>query len=208
MFRHVIWDFDGTLFDTYPSMTKAMQMALARFGIDEEWDEIYAQLKISTGHAKRYFREKYSLGTDFEEAYNTIRPEIETPLCLPYEGIRELLEDIIKAGGKNYICTHRGATLTKILDYWKMSEFFEYSVTSENGFKSKPDPESVQHIIDKFGIDKTEAVMVGDRELDVLAGQNAGITGCAYSDGSGTPIPCADITAANMEELRALLLDP
>lgn len=206
MFKHVIWDFDGTLFDTYPSMTKAVQLALEKYGHIEPWDEIYSLLKVSVGHALNHYRAKFSLDDDFDAEYRRIRTEIEGPMCLPYEGIRELLADIITAGGKNYICTHRGATLHGILECQGMSDLFEYSVTSEHGFKSKPDPESVTYLIEKFNMDKSETVMVGDRELDVRAGQNAGVAGCAYSDGSGTPIPCADITAASVSELRKLLL--
>lgn len=206
MYRHVIWDFDGTLFDTYPSMTKALQLALEKFGYNEKWDDIYALLKVSVGHAMEHYMNKYSLGADFDAEYRAARLRIEGDMCMPYDGIRELLADIIAAGGKNYICTHRGATLHGILERQGMAELFEYSVTKEHGFKSKPDPESVNYLIDKFGMDRSEAVMVGDRELDVRAGQNAGITGCAYSDGSGSPIPCADITAASVSELRALLL--
>ena len=206
MFKNVIWDFDGTLFDTYPSMTKAMQLALKHFGYEAEWDEIYEHLKVTVRHAKQYYREKFGLGDDFEDIFISIRTEIEGPMCLPYEGIRELLEDIIAAGGKNYICTHRGKTLHGILECQNMSHLFEYAVTSEHGLKPKPDGESVAYLIDMFGMDKKETVMVGDRELDVLAGQNAGVTGCAYSDGSGSPIPCADLTAASVAELRKLLL--
>lgn len=33
MFKHMIWDFDGTLFDTYPVMTKAALMAIKKQGI-------------------------------------------------------------------------------------------------------------------------------------------------------------------------------
>ena len=206
MYKHVIWDFDGTLFDTYPSMTKAMQLALEKAGHAVEWDEIYSKLKVTVGFAKQFYMDKFGLGEEFENDYVSIRTSIEAGMCVPYDGIKELLSDIIAAGGKNYICTHRGSTLRGILEYHGMSHLFEYAVTKEHGLKLKPDPESVTYLIDRFGIEKSEAVMVGDRELDVLAGQNAGITGCAYSDGSGSPIPCADITAASVAELRTLLL--
>ena len=35
-YRHLIWDFDGTLFDTYPRICRAYQKALADAGIAEE----------------------------------------------------------------------------------------------------------------------------------------------------------------------------
>ena len=67
MYRHDIWDFDGTLFDTYPSMTKAMQGALEMRGYSEPEDEIYSYLKVTTGHAKKIYKDKYGLGDDFDE---------------------------------------------------------------------------------------------------------------------------------------------
>ena len=206
MYRHVIWDFDGTLFDTYPSMTQAMTGALKMRGISEPADEIYSLLKITTGHAKKHYKEKHSLGDDFDEDFARIRSEIEVDVSFPYPGIRELLEDIVAAGGYNYICTHRGLSTWKMIDHYDMRSLFRDCVTADDKFAAKPAPDSVNHILNKYGIDKAEAVMVGDRELDVKAGQNAGIYGCAYSDGTGTPIPCADVTATDMAELRRILL--
>lgn len=206
MYRHVIWDFDGTLFDTYPSMTKAMQLALEMRGITEDAGDIYAQLKITTGHARRYFREKHSLGEDFDIDFARIRREIEVELCFPYPGVVKLLEDIVAAGGHNYICTHRDASTWKMLDRQNVRRLFRDCVTAEDGFALKPAPDSVNHLMEKYGMDRSETVMVGDRELDVKAGQNAGVCGCAYSDGTGSPIPCADVTAKDMDELRRILL--
>ena len=206
MYRHVIWDFDGTLFDTYPSMTKAMQGALEMRGYSEPEEEIYSHLKVTTGHAKKIYKDKYGLGEDFDEDFKRIRQEIEVGISFPYPGVVELLMDIVAAGGYNYICTHRSVSTYKFLEHHGISHLFRDCVTADDGFALKPNPDSVKYILDKYGIDPADAVMVGDRELDVKAGQNAGICGCAYSDGTGTPIPCADVTAKNMDELRKILL--
>ncbi|WP_202621575.1 HAD family hydrolase [Anaerocolumna sedimenticola] len=40
MYKHIIWDFDGTLFDTYPVTGIAFQMTLKENGILESLDEI------------------------------------------------------------------------------------------------------------------------------------------------------------------------
>ena len=34
MFRNIIWDVDGTLFDTYPAIVKAIKTALSDLGVD------------------------------------------------------------------------------------------------------------------------------------------------------------------------------
>lgn len=206
MYRHVIWDFDGTLFDTYPSMTSAMISALSMRGLSASEDEVYPLLKITTGHAKRFFKDKYGLGDDFDEDFARIRREIEVGMSFPYPGVVELLRDIVAAGGYSYICTHRSLSTYKFLEHHGLTGLFRGCVTADDGFALKPAPDSVEFLLDKYGIDPAEAIMVGDRELDVKAGQNAGICGCAYSDGSGAPIPCADVTARDMNELRGILL--
>ncbi len=38
--RNYIWDFDGTLFDTYPAMVDGAQQALKDFGINMDKKEI------------------------------------------------------------------------------------------------------------------------------------------------------------------------
>ena len=206
MYRHFIWDFDGTLFDTYPSMTRAMQAALEMRGITEPEAEIYSHLKVTTGHAKRIYKEKHGLNDDFDADFARIRQEIEVEISFPYPGIVKLLEDIVSAGGHSYICTHRGTSTYRFLEYHGITNLFRDCVTADDGFASKPAPDSVNHILEKYGISPSEAIMIGDREIDVKAGQNAGICGCAYSDGTGTPIPCADVTACNMDQLRKILL--
>ncbi|HAX98844.1 MAG TPA: phosphoglycolate phosphatase, partial [Candidatus Atribacteria bacterium] len=39
-YTEYIWDFDGTLFDTYPVMVKAFQRALRELGIEEKPDTL------------------------------------------------------------------------------------------------------------------------------------------------------------------------
>ncbi|HWT26865.1 MAG TPA: HAD hydrolase-like protein [Mobilitalea sp.] len=40
MYKHIIWDFDGTLFDTYPAMGSVFKEMLKEIEIVEDLDEI------------------------------------------------------------------------------------------------------------------------------------------------------------------------
>ena len=51
MFKHVIWDFDGTLFDTYPVMAKIFKELLEKEGIEEPLDEIKQHMQVSMSFA-------------------------------------------------------------------------------------------------------------------------------------------------------------
>ncbi|MFZ0076515.1 MAG: HAD hydrolase-like protein, partial [Exiguobacterium undae] len=47
MYRHVIWDFAGTLFDTYPVMASVFQQMLREQGREEPLETILETMKIS-----------------------------------------------------------------------------------------------------------------------------------------------------------------
>lgn len=57
---------------------------------------------------------------------------------------------------------------------------------------NKPDPAPLLHICTTLGMDKSQAVMVGDSKNDILAGQNAGITTLALTYGYNYGEPIAD----------------
>ncbi|WP_084170555.1 HAD hydrolase-like protein [Clostridium algidicarnis] len=47
MFENIIWDFDGTLFDTYSGMVYVFKRALGYNGIEISEDEILKYMKVS-----------------------------------------------------------------------------------------------------------------------------------------------------------------
>ena len=54
LYHNLIWDFDGTLFDSYPHIQGAYLQALADFGRTADPDILMAKLKINFGEAHKY----------------------------------------------------------------------------------------------------------------------------------------------------------
>ena len=52
-------------------------------------------------------------------------------------------------------------------------------------FASKPSPDAVNWICETYNLDKSETIMIGDREIDVLSGKNAGTYGCLFTKKDG-----------------------
>ena len=50
-------------------------------------------------------------------------------------------------------------------------------------FPRKPDPTALNWLIDKHSIVKENALMIGDRDIDIIAAHNAGIAGCLFDEG-------------------------
>ena len=206
MFRHVIWDFDGTLYDTYPAMTEALRMTLKEHGYDAPVAEVHGFMKQSVGIAFEHYAKLVRWSPELEAAYRARRVALEADLSKPYAGIPELLRAIIAAGGRNYIFTHRGASLHGMLKKDGLDTAFVECVNTEYDVPRKPAPDGILYLLDKHGLDPEECIMVGDRELDIQSGINAGIATCAYCDGTGAEITCADFVARSVEEMRRILI--
>ena len=190
MIHHVIWDFDGTLFDTYPAMARAFREALIDIGSPElpSIPEILAPMKITLDEARRVFVAKKGLPMeDFRAAYRRRSAVAEAETAFPFAAAKQLCMDVVAAGGKNYIYTHRNASALPMLEKFGMLELFEEIVTAEAGFARKPAPDAVRYLMHKYSMDSVDAIMIGDRELDVLSGVNAGIRACLLAEAADTP---------------------
>lgn len=164
----VLWDFDGTLFDTYPSFTELFQKVM-NDKIPAE--EIYKQLKVSFSHAIKF----YNLT---EEQYDEIRmaeenwPAEKMP---PFPGLEKVLQSV----GKNVIMTHKNRReAERILSYYGFLDYFSEIVTIDDGFPRKPDPASYEYLHNRHQLD----LVVGDRLLDILPGKALGISTCLFQN--------------------------
>jgi HAD superfamily hydrolase (TIGR01509 family) len=205
MFKNLIWDFDGTMFDTYPAITKSLDGALRKFGIIEDIDNITALCKMTLQTAIDHYCMKYHLEPDqifkgYLEVYQTLSME-DIP---PFPGLRELLEFCKETGRTNYIITHRPLKLLlEHLTYYDLDKYFEFMITSDDGYIRKPNPESFVALRDKFNLDVDMTLAIGDRDLDIDAAKGAGFRTCLFQN-EDMSIP-TDYYVSTMEELKALL---
>lgn len=209
-FAHYIWDFDGTLFDSYPGIATAIRDAFRDLGCPVTYEEAYKLTKISVGHAISTLKERFALSQPEAELKDRFREFTKEDPSVgsfgPYGGIPELLEDIAARGGKNYLFTHRGPSALKHLETSSLAPLFSETITSVDGFAPKPAPDAVLHLIQKYNMDKSRVVMVGDRDIDILSGQNAGAAGCLFDPDRFYEDFAVELKTSTVPELRALLL--
>ena len=92
------------------------------------------------------------------------------------------LEELNRSGAKQFLFSHRGHESSQhYLGAYGLLDYFTECVDSSYGFTPKPAPDGVLYLLGKYGLDKDETLMVGDRELDVMAGKNAGTYGCLFT---------------------------
>ncbi len=176
MFDNYIWDFDGTLCDSYPHITTAMQKMAKNHGIKGTYKEMKDALEIDYSTAYRVFNltpEQIKEFRGYELDYSL------EPLVVPFRMTETVLKAVVESGKKNYIYTHRAKESTfYYLEKYGLLKYFSGAVTGDDGFPPKPAPDALLSLSEKFNLDRSRSLMIGDREIDVAAGVNAGMEGC------------------------------
>lgn len=177
-----IWDFDGTLYDTYPGMVSSFVSAFKEYGITVNRKAVYRKMR------------QYSVGRTFDDFLLDISNDLQVKIrekyqilekrasknARPFVDVKEVCQKITFSGGRNFLLTHRDKKAIELLKKDDLLTFFSGFVTSEDNFPRKPNPESLQYLCNRYSINPKKAVMIGDRVLDVKAGHNAGMSGYLF----------------------------
>lgn len=181
IYEDYFWDFDGTLFDTYPTMVEAFVKVFEDNQIKVDKKEVYEIMRrYSVGEAINWYSkdtklDKKVLRRHFDEEDVQLLDRVSS-----FENVEILLEKIVKNGGRNFLLTHRDESSMKVLKRDKIDKYFTDYVTAKNKFPRKPNPESLNYLIEKNQVNRKKAVMIGDRNLDIQAGHNAQIAGILF----------------------------
>jgi phosphoglycolate phosphatase-like HAD superfamily hydrolase len=177
--RHFIWDFDGTLFDTYPTIIADLRSALQEWGGDCDPVLTMQMMLVNIPNARNYYADKYGIDRQaLSDAYHRWHDKSTAFLAAqPMDGAREVLEKIRATGGLSYIFTHRSSVETRMyLQKYGLEEYFHDIIGPDTpGFAVKPAPDAVLHLMRKYDMRPNDTVMVGDRDCDLGSGRNAGI---------------------------------
>lgn len=179
----LIWDFDGTLFDTYPLMASSLQQAMREEGHEVEIADIRARMAVTLGHALKCYEEQYGITDKTVDRYKQLMQNAGTEAAAPFEGVKEICKWVCENGGRNHLCTHRSLSAKNYMDHWGISEYFDVYVTADDKLPRKPAPDMVKKVLEKTKKPACDFMMMGDRELDILAAHGAGVKGCLFTNG-------------------------
>ena len=195
-FENYIWDFDGTLLDTYDFLTSSLKKALEKNGIYENEKEISDKIHISYFQAATYYANKHDVKFEnIDKWYKEFSHQIDYDKIRSFDYVEETLKGIIEKGGRNFIFTHRGKSIYEMLERFNMLEFFVEIVDSTAPFERKPKPDANIYLIKKYNLDKSKTMYVGDREIDILSGKDAGIKTCYFKENETCAIADYNITS-------------
>lgn len=207
--HNIIWDAGGTLFDTYPAVTRAFAEALRGLGASAPDAHILQLARRSTQVAIRTLAQESGVdAAHLEAAFRRNYDAMPATAQPPFPGVVAICAALLERGGRNFIVTHRGRdSLLALLAAHAMTFYFADMLTREDPFPRKPDPAALEALITRHDLDRAATLLVGDRGLDLEAGRAAGVHTCLFvsdadADNGDSP---ADITITHFGELLALL---
>jgi phosphoglycolate phosphatase len=178
-YKAVIFDLDGTILDTLEDLADAVNYALRENGqqersIDEVRRFVGNGIKNLVARAVQSGTDKESeekIYTDFMKYYK-IHCADKTR---PYEGIQELLTELKMKGCIIAVVSNKADSAVCSLCEQYFDGMFDYCVGEREGIAKKPAPDSVNEVLHKFGLGVSEAVYIGDSEVDIETAENAGM---------------------------------
>lgn len=179
MYQAVIFDLDGTLLNTLDDLKDGVNYALRLNGYPERSLE---EIRRFVGNGIRKLIERaVPEGIDAQEqekvflefrSYYTDHCRVKT--C-PYEGIMELLQYLKEHGIAMAIVSNKNDAAVKELAKYYFSDYIEVAIGEREGIQKKPAPDSVFEAMRLLGVDKEQAVYVGDSDVDRATAANAGL---------------------------------
>lgn len=187
MIRAVIFDLDGTLVDSFADIACAANHALGLLGRETLPMET---VKSQVGRGLRNLMKGLLPGsseTEIDAAVEEVKRYYEdhpTDHAVLYPGARETLNQLGEIGIKRGVLSNKLDSLVK-----KIARNLDFESRMEavwghrEGWPLKPDATSLLAILEEFGTDPTECLIVGDADPDRVLAENSGAHFCAVTFG-------------------------
>lgn len=184
MDKLVIFDLDGTLVNTLPDISNALNQALNNCGYQANYTSEEIKAFIGSGEYLLIKRSLVAFNQTNEDEIIKVRKEysrIYHESCnvysKPYEGIQDEL-DLLKANGfKLCVLSNKPhSETTKVVETYFPKNYFAYVRGGMDGFPIKPDVAGIKLIYETLNITSTNNVYyVGDSNVDMQTGINASL---------------------------------
>ena len=183
----LIFDWDGTLFDSIDWIVTCLQQAASQTGLREpSLREARSVIGLSLQAALDALypgeddANAQRLVAEYRKIYHT-RPLSSLGL---YPGVPELLASLRQAGYQLAVATGKARSgLDAALDETGTRHLFDTTRCADET-ASKPDPLMVEQILDELQVAKTRAIMIGDSLHDLRMAHRAGIRAIGVSQGA------------------------
>ena len=207
MYRTVIFDLDGTLLDTISDLAAAANYVCR----ENDWPEYtVAEVESMVGNGIPKLVERFSpenarsplMLANTLHQFNRYYGAHNMESTHPYPGIPELLDELRAQGVQCAVFSNKADPLCgKIIAHYFGTGRFAAVRGSRPGVPTKPNPAGLYALMDEIGADRSATLFVGDSDVDILTGHNAGLPAMGALWGFRGR---AELTAAGADALAAV----
>ena len=176
----VVFDLDGTLVDTASDIAEAVNRTLLDWSLPRQeetvirgWigDGARALVASAFAHAGK--------AIDLDKVMPGFMVHYADCLLLyptVYPGVVETLQALRERKVAVAICTNKPQRFVRpLLDALRLGEYFECIVGGDTLPERKPSAVPLLHLVDRFGLQPSQCLMVGDSATDLLTAQAADV---------------------------------
>lgn len=173
--KYVLFDLDGTITDPKEGITKSVQYALKKFGINvENLDSlcpfIGPPLSSSFEEFYGFSHEKAMEAVAEYRVYYKDRGIFE---CKLYDGIKELLEKLHTMGVRVVLATSKPEKFAvQLLEHFDILKYFDVVAGSDMRGERAEKADVIRYAVSRLeNFDSSKAVMIGDRKFDYIGAE-------------------------------------
>lgn len=205
-YKNIIFDFDGTLFDTNGVYAREYVKLGNEYGFNDTYEDAYTWL---AKYSVYYAISRHDWGCRYrfvEERFRPMRNAAALADAKPMEGCEALLRYIEDNGGKMFLYTDNNSIAYDCLEKWDMKRYFSGAVfCTGEGLPLKPSPEGLLFLLQKYGLDPSDCLIVGDRDADILSGEGANVSGALLDRHNFFPEVRSKYRVTSLREIEGIL---
>lgn len=213
-YKAVLFDMDGTVLNTLGDLAAAVNHTLREFSMPER---SIAEVAAALGNGAAYLiAHTVPDGTPKEltdkvlAAYAPYYDAHCDILTGPYDGIVPLMQKLRERGVKLAVISNKQDTAVKPLAEKYFPGLLEIAVGESAEVRRKPNPDAVLAALRHIGVEREDAIYVGDTEVDLQTARNAGMECASVDWGFRTRAQLVEIGAEHIfdtvQELEEYLL--
>ncbi|EGJ47827.1 phosphoglycolate phosphatase [Ruminococcaceae bacterium D16] len=214
MYKHVIFDLDGTLLNTIDDLADTGNHVCTLHGWPTHTVDAF---KLMVGNGIPKLVERFApqgtsqevLDQAFQEFMDWYGAHKEDKTA-PYAGMPEVTKALREAGVSIAVLSNKADVMAGPVVEHYYPGIFPVVQGALPGLPTKPDPTLLHKLMDRLGATKEDTLFVGDSNVDIRTAKNGGLTGCGvlwgFRSREELEAAGADVIVSTPQELLDLIL--
>jgi len=190
-FSGIIFDLDGVIYDITEAINKAVEDAIEKYNLNVNKDEIMQEIahlieeiqnypvpqiilksynllkEVNALKGLKYFK-KMRIAVFLFNQFNKYREEAKI-----FEGIDETISKLSKKVKLAILTNNKSTYAEEVLEKFNLTDYFETIIGFNEVTEVKPSPEGILKILDRWNLEPSETIFIGDMTTDIIAGKAA-----------------------------------